>query len=73
MISAAEARKLTRHIWTAQLEQIERAIKEAIIMGDACLYYKTDMLDECTIEWLKLLGYKVEDDRYNLTKISWEE
>ena len=52
---------------------IIRAIKEAIIMGDACLYYKTDMLDECTIEWLKLLGYKVEDDRYNLTKISWEE
>lgn len=47
--------------------------EEAIIMGDVCLYYKTDMLDECTIEWLKLLGYKVEEDRYNLTKISWEE
>jgi hypothetical protein len=33
MISAAEARKLSKHIWTAQLEQIERAIKEAIIIG----------------------------------------
>ena len=73
MISAAEARKLSKHIWTAQLEQIERGIKETITMGGTQIGYKTDMLDECTVEWLKLLGYKVENDGYNWTKISWEE
>ena len=73
MISAAEARKLSRHVWTIQLEQIERAIKETITMGGTQIGYKTDMLDKCTIEWLEILGYKVEDDGYNWTKISWEE
>ena len=73
MISAAEARKLSKHVWTIQLEQIERAIKETITMGGTQVGYKSDMLDERTIEWLKLLGYKVEDDGYNWTKISWEE
>ena len=75
MISAAEARKLSKHIWTAQLEQIERGIKETIIMGGTCIGYKTDALDECTIEWLKLLGYKVHTEgfRDNSTIISWEE
>ena len=73
MISAAEARQLSRHAWVAQLEQIERAIKETIIMGGTQVGYKTDALDTCTIEWLKILGYKVENDRYNWTKISWEE
>ena len=33
MISAAEARKLSKHVWVAQLEQIERGIKETVIMG----------------------------------------
>ena len=73
MISAAEARRLTKHVWIAQLEQIERAIKETITMGGTQIGYKTDLLDKCTIEWLKLLDYKVEDDGYNWTKISWEE
>ena len=53
MISAAEARKLSKHVWTLQLEQIERAIKETIIMGGTCIYYETDMLKKETIEWLK--------------------
>jgi hypothetical protein len=73
MISAADARKLAQHIWMAQWEQIERAIKETIVMGGTCIYYRTDMLDECTIEWLKLLDYKVQAEDYNNTKISWED
>jgi hypothetical protein len=77
MISAAEARRLSKHSWTLQLEQIERAIKETIIMGGTRIYYKTDMLDENTIEWLKLLDYKVEVHTSgsfftNQTEISWE-
>jgi hypothetical protein len=73
MMSAADARKLAQHIWMAQWEQIERAIKETIVMGGTCIYYRTDMLDECTIEWLKLLDYKVQAEDYNNTKISWED
>lgn len=73
MMSAADARKLAQHIWMAQWEQIERAIKETIIMGGTCIYYRTDMLDEHTIEWLKLLDYKVQAEDYNNTKISWED
>ena len=73
MISAAEARKLKDVIWRIQLEQIERAIKETIIMGGTQIGYKTDMLNGDTIWWLKQLGYKVEDDGYNWTKISWED
>lgn len=75
MISAAEARKLTKHIWTIQLEQIERGIKETIIMGGNCVGYKTDALDDCTVEWLRLLGYTVRtsDGIDNSTIISWEE
>ena len=75
MISAAEARKLSKHIWTVQLEQIERGIKETIIMGGTCIGYKTDALDECTIEWLKILGYNVKTSECidSSTIISWEE
>ena len=78
MISAAEARKLSKHRWTLQLEQIEIAIKETIITGGTRVYYKTDMLDENTIEWLKLLDYKVEVHTSggfvtNQTEISWED
>ena len=73
MISAVEARNLTKHIWLIQLEQIERAIKETIAMGGTCVWYSTAMLDNCTAEWLKFLGYKVEKENYNNTKISWEE
>ena len=49
------------------------AIKETIIMGGTCVYYNTDMLDECTIEWLRMLGYKVQVEDCNITKISWED
>ena len=73
MISAAEARKLKENIWRIQLEQIERAIKETITMGGTQIGYKTDKLNEDTIWWLETLGYKVEDDGYNWTKITWEE
>ena len=73
MISAAEARKLSKHRWTLQLEQIERGIKETIVSGGTCVWYFTDSLDERTIEWLKLLGYVVEREAYNNTKISWED
>ena len=78
MISAVEARKLSKHPWTLQLEQIESAIKEAIIMGGTCVYYKTDMLKEATIEWLKLIGYTVQPRivggfATSDTEISWED
>ena len=73
MITAAEARKLKENIWRIQLEQIERAIKETITMGGTQVGYKTDKLNEDTIWWLETLGYKVEDDSYNWTKITWEE
>ena len=72
MISAAEARKLSKHIWTLQLEQIERGIKETIISGGTCVWYSTDRLTDTAAEWLKLLGYSVEEEAYNNTKISWE-
>ena len=73
MISAVEARKLKDNICWIQLHQIEQGIKETIIMGGTCIYYKTDMLDENTIEWLEILGYNVEAEEYgNNTKISWE-
>ncbi len=72
MINAAEARKLKENIWHIQLEQIERAIKETVIMGGTCIYYKTSLLNECTIEWLRMLGYKVEAEGYGNTEISWE-
>ena len=73
MISAAEARNLSKQVWAIQLEQIERAIKETIASGGTCVWYRTDMLAEPTIGWLKLLGYKIEVEKYNNTKISWEE
>ena len=73
MISAAEARKLSKHIWVIQLEQIEKGIKETIASGGTCVWYSTDRLTEAAIEWLKLLGYKVEAEKFNNTKISWEE
>lgn len=74
MISVAEARKLSKHVWTIQLEQIERAIKETIIMGGHSIWYKRSALRDETIEWLKLLGYKIFDEQYTgAVEISWEE
>ena len=59
MISAAEARRLRDNPCYIQLEQIERGIKETIIMGGTCIYYKTDKLCEETIEVLREHGYYV--------------
>jgi hypothetical protein len=77
MISAAEARKLKDDIWQLQLEQIERGIKETIINGGTCIYYKTDKLCEETIEILRELGYHIYTRRVNSTwtdetEITWE-
>lgn len=73
MITAAEARKYKDTIYQFQLEQIEHSIKESIIMSSSYLGYRTDLLDNKTIEQLELLGYKVEAQDNNWTKISWEE
>ena len=73
MISAAEARKLKDNIWRIQLEQIERGIKETIIMGGNHIGYRTDTLNEDTIWWLTQYGYKVENEGENWTKITWED
>lgn len=73
MISAAEARMLSQHIWIAQLEQIEHGIKETILLGGNYIGYRTDSLEKLAIEWLTMLGYKVEECEANWTKISWEE
>ena len=73
MISAAEARNYKDTIYQFQLEQIEHGIKESIIMGSPYLGYRTDLLDNKTIEQLELLGYKVETQDNNWTKITWEE
>lgn len=73
MITAAEARQFKAHIWQYQLEQIDRAIKETIIAGGHECGYRADLLDERTIEQLRLLGYKVEVADSPFTKISWEE
>lgn len=73
MISAAEARNYKDTIHQFQLDQIDRGIKESIIMGGSYLGYSTDLLATKTIEQLKLLGYKVEAQDNNWTKISWED
>lgn len=79
MISAAEARKLSKHVWVVQLEQIERAIKEAILIGrtHTSIYYQTGKLDQDILEFVKALGYKVITEEnslgYSDTKISWED
>lgn len=78
MISAAEARQLANNISQLQLEQIERGIKETILMGgtSTSIYYKTDKLDKATIDTLINLGYKIKTQAnslgYSDTEISWE-
>ena len=42
MISAAEARELANNISQLQLEEIERGIKQTIILGGHAVYYTTD-------------------------------
>lgn len=74
MISAVEARQYKDKIWQYQLEQIERAIKETIIMGGHSIGYKRSALRDETIERLKLLGYKISDESYTgAVEISWED
>lgn len=78
MITAEEARKLADSVWQLQMEQIERGIKETIIMGGSCLYYKASALKTATIDYLRSLGYKVYQQSINGWAInemiiSWEE
>lgn len=78
MISAEEARELADNTCEIQLEQIERGIKETIIMGGNCIYYRANKLREDTIQQLRFLGYKVQKHIVNgwvtdETEISWEE
>lgn len=78
MISAAEARELANDISQLQLEEIERGIKQTIILGGHAVYYTTDKLDPAVADLLINLGYKVQP--YIVggfatcnTEISWEE
>lgn len=73
MITAVEARRLANNLSQLQLAQIEQGIKESIIMGGTCIYYKTDKLEKSVVESLRDLGYKVQAEDYNSTKISWED
>lgn len=73
MISAVQARDYKDTIYQFQLDQIDRGIKESIIMGSHYLGYRTDLLATKTIEQLELLGYKVGAQDNNWTKISWED
>lgn len=77
MISAAEARELANNISQLQLEEIERGIKQTIILGGHAIYYTTDKLEKSVVDTLIELGYKVQP--YVVggfttcnTEISWE-
>lgn len=77
MISAAEARELANNISQLQLEEIERGIKQTIILGGHAVYYTTDKLEQTVVNVLINLGYKVQP--YIVggfttcnTEISWE-
>ena len=78
MLTAEQARLLHEDPLTIQLDQIERAIKETILMNGTEVYYKTEFLCSKTIEILQSLGYKVYkriiDEIYvtGETVISWE-
>ena len=77
MISAAEARQFANNLSQLQLGQIERGIKETILMGgtSTSIYYKTDKLEKATVEQLRNLGYKLKTQAnslgYSDTEISW--
>ena len=79
MISAAEARALANNLFELQCEQIEREIKETILLGgtQTNIYYKTGKLNQIVLELIEALGYKVSTEEnslgYSETKISWEE
>ena len=79
MISAEEAKALANNLFELQCEQIDRSIKETILMGgtQTSIYYKTRTLDPLVLELVEALGYKVTTEEnslgYSETKISWEE
>ena len=78
MISAAEARQLTTNIAQLQLDEIERGIKQTIILGGRCVYYNTEKLERTVIDELIKLGYKVQLQMVggfitHNTEISWED
>ena len=78
MISAAEARKLAKDISQLQLEEIERGIKQTIILGGHAVYYTTDKLEPAVANLLRNLGYKVQPYMVGgfvtcNTEISWED
>ena len=58
MISAAEARELANDISQLQLEEIERGIKQTIILGGHAVYYTTDKLEPTVADLLINLGYR---------------
>lgn len=78
MISAVEARELAKDISQLQLKEIERGIKQTIILGGHSIYYTTDKLEQSVVNTLIELGYKVQP--YIVggfatcnTEISWED
>ena len=79
MITAEQARLLAEDPLTIQLEQIERGIKETILMNGTEIYYKTEYLHPQAVEILEALGYKVykriigEIYETGEVVISWEE
>lgn len=79
MITAEQARLLAEDPLTIQLEQIERAIKETILMNGTEIYYKTEYLHPQAVGILEVLGYKVYKRIVNEifetgeVVISWEE
>lgn len=79
MITAEQARLLAEDPLAIQLEQIERGIKETILMNGTEIYYKTEFLHPQAVEILEALGYRVYKRIVNEifetgeTVISWEE
>lgn len=76
MLTAEHARQLMDDPLTIQLEQIERGIKETILMRGTALYYKTEYLEPQVAEILKTLGYTVRERIINgfltgETEITW--
>ena len=59
MITVEQARLLAEDPWIIQLEQIERAIKETVLMNGTEIYYKSEYLHPKAVEILEALGYKV--------------
>ena len=67
MISVYEARQLTEErvqsYYKVDLEQIEKAIREAANMGSSVAILRDTRLNEHLAEYLESLGYKVSMHR----------